>query len=256
MLDNRLFNQILETYRSNSWLMENEQLLFEAIQDDLRNADEIEMAIQSLVLIFPRMFELQSPEIKSWGKLMREAFNRLVSQEEDFVFANPLDNGINGIFVVQMRESPSQLPTKTRRKKREIVHPFAFLEMYIVITMMQFYEAQLQITSEMMHDMVVLARAVNDPYLCNKMYQAVAFIHNHYGNFAQARAFAEKAWDFWMAIPNPMESFLSASALYIAHTGLGDADQATYWRDILKQIDDPQNAFGQRNLLAHLKGRF
>jgi len=251
MIDRQLFNDIVQNYRNNHWILSQEQVIFGAIENDLKSQDTIDTAIQCLVLVFPRMFELLSKDVKLWGKLVREAFNKTVSPEEDFIFPNP-----DGIFVVQLREAPSQLPTKTKRKKRELVHPQAFFEMYLVLLMTKFHEGKINITSDIMMDMILLARSVNDPYLANKTYQTLAYIYNSQSNFAQARNFSEKAWDYWMSIPSPLESLLTAYALSVAYSGLGDDILATQWATTCKDISDSNNTYGHRDIISHLKARF
>lgn len=251
MIDDQLFNDIVTYYRDNHWILTQEQVIFSAIENDLKSQETIDTAIHCLVLVFPRMFELLSKDVKLWGKLIREAFNKTISPEDDFIFPNA-----NGIYVVQLREAPSQLPTKTKRKKRELVHPQAFFEMYLILLMTKFYEGKISIEPDIMMDMVILARSVNDPYLANKTYQTLAYIYNLQHDFVQARNFAEKAWDYWATIPSPLESFLTAVALSTAYNGLGDAGFANQWATVARQISDNQNAYGHRDILAHLKTKF
>ena len=251
-----LYNAIIQNYRNNDWILSQEQLLFSAIENDLKSQERIDVAIQCLVLIFPRMFELLSKDVKLWGKLIREAFNKTVSPEDDFILPNANDMTVNGIYVVQLREAPSQLPTKTRRKKRELVHPQAFFEMYLTLLMTKFYEGKINITSDIMMDMMILSRSVNDPYLANKTFQTIAYIYNSRSEFLQARNFAEKAWDYWSVLPSPLESFLTSYALYVAYSGLNDEALASQWGNTTSHIDDAENAYGHRDILIHLKDRF
>lgn len=256
MLDTHLFEDIIQNYRDNHWILEHEQAIFDAIADDLKSPDTFDAAIQGLVIVFPRMFELLSKDVKLWGKLIREAFNKVVSPEDDFIFPYADENGIHSMYVVQIREAPSQLPTKTKRKKRELVHPQAFFEMYLTLLMMKFYEGKINITSDTMMDMLILARSVNDPYLANKTYQTIAYIHNERSEFEQARMFAEKAWDYWSTVSSPLEAFLTAYALYVAYSGLGDSQLAEQWEYTARRIRDDENAYGHRDILEHLHVRF
>lgn len=256
MYNTRLFDDIIQNYRDNQWIIDNEQAIFEAIEDALKSAETIDVAIQSLVIVFPRVFELFSKDVKLWGKLIRQAFNKVISPEEDFIFPQGDAIRVNGgVYVVQIREAPLQLPTKTKRKKRELVHPQAFYEMYLTLLMMKFYEGKIDITSDMMMDMLTLARLVNDPYLANKTYQTIAYICNERGEYEQACAFAEKAWDYWAVVPSPLEAFLTAYALYVAYHNLGDYEIATYWRNVARNIHDRDNIYHHRDILEYLQDR-
>lgn len=256
MLDARLFEDIIQNYRDNHWILENEQAIFDAIENDLKSENTLDVAIQCLVIVFPRMFELLSKDVKLWGKLIRLAFNKVVSAEDDFIFPHADENGIHSMYVVQIREAPSQLPTKTKRKKRELVHPQAFYEMYLTLLMMKFYEGKINITPDIMMDMLTLARFVNDPYLANKTYQTIAYIHNERGEYEKARTFAEKAWDYWASIPSPLESFLTGYALSVAYSHLGQTELTSQWQDTTRHIHDHENAYQQRDILEHLHVRF
>lgn len=256
MENNRLFNEIIQNYRDNQWILSQEQTLFREIENDLKSPDTIDNAILCLIVVFPRMFELLSKDVKLWGKLIREAFNKRVSAEEDFIFPKSDDMSLNGIYVVQLREAPSQLPTKTRRKKRELVHPQAFFEMYLSLLMTKFYEGKINITHDIMMDMITLARSVNDPYLANKTYQTIAYIYNTRAEYVQARNFAEKAWDYWAIVTSPLESFLTAYALTVAYEGLGDEALTNQWAQTTQHTEDAENIHGHREILLHLKSRF
>ncbi|TVR23765.1 MAG: hypothetical protein EA396_02780 [Anaerolineaceae bacterium] len=206
------------------WLRENIQELYDTCRGYLRQGENLNDVVMAVLYIVPTT--LDSEEVKRWGKLLEQVYLRTPYAMYNGLDAiNTLD--VSDIYVFQKRPKIPQLPTKTKRNKRVIVHPTQMLEMYLI--MMLGYVSPEEIKSQQIADMLYFARMVGDSYLSNKTHTTVGYLYLRRGNPELALSHAEITTRYWKTRRLMLEDGLNAYVIGEAYRQMDDLNNASFW---------------------------
>lgn len=221
-----ILEQIPNNYTDPDWLEENAQEVYEVLRDQSRDANQLDDIVYYMLLLVPQM--LNREDLKRWGRLLEQVYLRTPMGE-----ANGLDGSTTAEyaqdFVMQKRPKVPQLPTKTQRRKRVILHPKQMFEIYLILLMATYYKRVRDMPEGLIESTLRFARTVNDPYCNNKLHQALAFIYNQLFEGELAVVHAQTAYAYWKEHENTLEAGLSAYALGIAYQITKDLQSAQQW---------------------------
>ncbi|MFW5691310.1 MAG: hypothetical protein ACOCXZ_02305 [Chloroflexota bacterium] len=231
------------------WLAEYENSLLSWLSMETRTSGErLDYAIRALLHIIPHI--MTSEQIKKWGRLLENAFERTRYAE-----INGLDgdetSDVAGDVIMFKRSKVPQLPTKTKRRKRIIVHPSQMFEMYLILFMAYNYQRAKEITERDIFGLVIMGRAVRDAYCTGKLHQALAYLYNMRREGELALMHAHTAWNYWNRLSSQLECAQTAYALGTGYISLGDMASARRWLKTAASIyaeTDHQRQYGKTAL--------
>lgn len=210
-MDTQLLDQLSRNIDNRAWLEENNQELYDICRVLLRHNDQVERVIQALLVIIPQTLYFE--DVKRWGKLLEKTYLYTV-----FAQANGIDGLYNTdeIYIFQKRAKIPQLPTKTRRNKRIIVHPTEMLEIYWVLFLG--YANFKDVPAEQFRRILNFANKVGDVYLNNKTHSTFAFVHAQRQEWDQVITHAEISMLYWrskrLMLEDGLNNYLLGIALY------------------------------------------
>jgi tetratricopeptide (TPR) repeat protein len=208
------------------WVEENVEDLYNGIRSQLRSTAAVEEVVANMIYLIPQLRDNEN--IKVWGRLLEETYNKT-----PFVNYNGLD-GVNtydliGSFVFTKRPKIQQLPTKTQRRKRIILHPTQMLEIYLILFMAYNYPKAQEVKARQFEEIMRLSRAVNDAYCTNKMHLVFAFMYLARLEFELAIDQAHIAYNYWKDNKNDGDAGLAAYALGLGYQHVDDLALAQQW---------------------------
>lgn len=220
----KLLLSVSDRVSEPGWLRENIQELYDTCRGYLRQGENLHDVVMAVLHIVPTT--LDSEEVKRWGKLLEQVYLRT-----PFAMYNGLDavntSDVSDIYVFQKRPKIPQLPTKTKRNKRVIVHPTQMLEMYLI--MLLGYVRPEDIKRQQINDMLYFARMVGDSYLSNKTHTTIGYIYTQRGEPELAMNHAEVTVYYWKTRRLMLEDGLNAYVIGEAYRQMGDLSNASFW---------------------------
>jgi tetratricopeptide (TPR) repeat protein len=209
-MDTSVLDQLSENVYQKDWLESNNQELYDICRALLRQ-NQLDRVIDALLKIIPQTLYFE--DVKRWGKLLEMVF-----------FHTPYaqSNGVEGlyntseIYVFLKRAKVPQLPTKTKRNKRIIIHPTEMAEIYWILFLE--YADFSEISSKQLLSMLNFTNKVGDSYLSHKTHSTFAFIYLKRQEWDQAIIHAEIASLYWrtnrLMLEDGLNSYLLGMALY------------------------------------------
>jgi tetratricopeptide (TPR) repeat protein len=202
---------------SRVWLEDNAAHLYQDIQKRLRKKDAVEPIIDALLVVYPHL--LDRGDLRDWAKLMKEAHKRYTPSNGA---ALPR---VLQIYTAPEREIPVRIQTG-RRRRRERVHPYEMLQIYIQLLMDQTWRRPELFSEDRVNRTFEFARSINDPYLYNKLYQMLALIFVHRGEGQRALDCAQITYPYWSRQQDASEMAQTEYAMAHGYQDLGATDWA------------------------------
>ena len=223
-MDTQLLDQLSDNIDNKAWLEANNQELYDICRALLRYNDQIERVIQVLLVIIPQTLHFE--DVKRWGKLLERAYLYTI-----FAQSNGIDGLYNtdNIYVFLKRAKIPQLPTKTKRNKRIIVHPTEMIEIYWILFLG--YADFKKVSTEQLRRILNFANKVGDVYLNNKTHSTLAFIHLQREDWEKAIIHAEITMLYWRGKRLMLEDGLNNYLLGTAFYRQGDYSVASNYMD-------------------------
>jgi hypothetical protein len=210
-MNTQLLDQLADNIENKAWLEANNQELYDICRALLRHNDQIERVIHVLLQIIPQTLYFE--DVKRWGKLLERAYLYTL-----FAQSNGIDGLYNtdSIYIFQKRAKIPQLPTKTKRNKRIIIHPTEMLEIYWVLFLG--YTDLQKVSPNQLRRILNFSNKVGDVYLNNKTHSTFAFIHLQRGEWEKAITHAEISMLYWrtkrLMLEDGLNNYLLAMAFY------------------------------------------
>jgi tetratricopeptide (TPR) repeat protein len=190
----KILQSIPENVRDPEWINNHLEELHAVIENRLKKKIGWREVVQVLLYVMPAIID--RPEAKQWGRLVEQAYEQSPYAEIDGL------DGVQtieeaGFFSITKREKKLQLPTKTTRRKRLIIHPTQTLEIHIILFMAFYYRQAQNITQHQIDSLIYYGRIVNDPYISHKIHLALAFLYTNRYEPEMALPHAEVAYRYW-----------------------------------------------------------
>jgi tetratricopeptide (TPR) repeat protein len=210
---NAFLQEVVSHLDDPRWLAENIDSVYDSLSYEAKSDDSLPHVIAVLLELLPRILEYD--EFRRWGRLMETVYGRT-----RFAESNGLDGDATAdilpMFVMTKRPKVEQLPTKTTRRKRIILHPTQALEMYLILLVPYVLENPDWFTEERAEELLAFNRIINDVYLMNKTLMVMATIFIARGEHARAAVPAETTYLYWRAQGNHGDAAMSAYTLAVA----------------------------------------
>lgn len=203
----KLASVIRENGKSDKWLEENSQDLYDTLRFDVKDESRLSDVIDAMLALLPNITRRE--DLRRWGKLLEETYERT-----DLALSNGLHE-VDNPFVMIKRAKKPQLPTITVRNKRLLVHPSQMFEMYLILFMK--YSSLATVPRESILDLLKFAYQVGDVYCLNKTHQAIAFIYNNQRKHELAISHANTSYAYFAGENQNLDAGISAFALGTAH---------------------------------------
>lgn len=220
-------SQISANVESEAWLEENSQDLYDILRDYVKDEQRLDEVIESMLFLIPNL--VQRDDLRRWGRLLEQVYERT---------EYALYNGLDGehfkdqrlqMVVITKRPKVPQLPTKTTRRKRLLVHPTQLFEMFLILFMAKLYPQAHRIDNDLIISILRFARTVNDTHCLNKAHQAVAYVYNNQHKHELALHHAHIAYAYYSRENDNLEAGLSSYLLGVAYQYSGELDNAEGW---------------------------
>ncbi len=222
----QLASTIEANAHSATWLEENSQDLYDTLRQYIKDESRFDEVVDAILTLIPNI--TQREDLRRWGRLLEQVYERT-----EFALRNGLDgepiNGKTSVFVIQKRPKIPQLPTKTVRRKRLLVHPTQLFEIYLILFMAYSYPQSHEIDRRTILSILRFARHVNDAYCLNKAHQSIAYIYNAQRKFELALNHAHIAYTYYFGQNDNLEAGISAYALGVSYQQLGELTNAQDW---------------------------
>ncbi len=223
-MDKSLLYDVPRNVNDRVWLKENIQELYDICRSVLKRGEALEDVIAVMLAVLPKVLDFD--EAKRWGKLMEQVYlHTPYAQYNGIDGVNTTD--VADIYVFMKRPKIPQLPTKTKRNKRVIVHPTQMLEIYWILFLA--YVKPQDVTRQQIHDILYFARVVGNTYLNNKTNTTLAFIHIQRNEPELAINHAEITLSYWKSERMMLEAGLNAYVYAIALQQLKQQAESLYW---------------------------
>jgi tetratricopeptide (TPR) repeat protein len=234
-VDQTLLGVTFEEAQDQDWLEAHDDDLYDTIESSLKRLDGILSGVDCLLIVFP--FLMENKDLRRWGKQISFALKQVQGYYKADYEGLP-EGQIGDMYILRPHGSPESL-TKSKRRRRQRVHPTEMLEAYLTLLMTQFYQQSVELTPERIQMTLNLARSVNDPYLYSKTYQTMAFIYIQQYDYERALDYANASLDYFHRHKDSLEQALTAYAMASAYRGLGKYEQA------LNSLDKAGNLFAK-----------
>lgn len=230
----KLASAIRENGKSETWLEENAQDIYDTLRFDVKDEEHLVEVIDAMLALLPNMTRRE--DLRRWGKLLEQAYERT-----NLALNNGLHEDDKSFIMIKRAKKP-QLPTITVRNKRLLVHPAQMFEMYLIMYMK--YMTLETIPREYILEILKFANDVGDVYCLNKAHQAVAYIYNKQHKYELAIPHANTSYAYFANENNHVEAGSSAFILGTSYHQLaaeeenetdapyaeiGDYATAEYW---------------------------
>lgn len=192
------------------WLEENAQEVYEILLGYSRHSLNIDAAMDAIIYLMPHL--LNREDVKRWSNLLEAIYHRTRFAEfNGFDGVNTRD--VSPLFIMQKRDKVAQLPTKTKRRKRVILHPTQGFEIWLIMFLGRYLKQIEMMPEHLIADATHYARTIGDAYCNNKLHQALAFIYKARREADLALKHGFIAYEYWNTLGDPLEKGLSAYAI-------------------------------------------
>ncbi len=206
---------IRDNGKSEKWLEENAQDLYDTLRFDVKHESRLQQVIEAMLALIPNMTRRE--DLRRWGKLLEQVF-----EKTDLALNNGINEAGNPFIMIKRAKKP-QLPTITNRNKRLLVHPTQMFEMYLILFMK--YSSITDVDQQGIRDLLKFANEIGDVYCSNKALQAVAYIYNNQRKFELAIPHANASYAYFARENNHLEAGISSYALGVSYHQLGALTQ-------------------------------
>lgn len=210
-MDNSVLDQLSENLHDKAWLERNNQEIYDICRSLLRKSNQLERVIHILLEIIPQTLYFQ--DVKRWGKILETCY-----LHTPYALSNGIDglNNTDQLYVFLKRAKVPQLPTKTKRNKRIIIHPTEMTEIYWILFLA--YADFRQVSSEQLLRILSFTNKLSDAYLNNKTHSTFALIYFERQEWDKAIIHAEIASTYWrtnrLLLEDGINSYLRGMAIY------------------------------------------
>lgn len=190
-----------------AWLNANADELHTLMAEIIRREDDVQRVIEPLLKLLPYM--LERDDLKRWGRLLEAAYERTRFAESNG-FDGEATRDLSGMFIFQKRPKVPQLPTKTTRRKRIILHPTQMFEIYLILLTARHLDRRNPLDDATVIEAMKLARVVSDPWCNAKLHQVLGYLYSLQHEFQRAIDYSLLSLDYWQRKNERVEQALCA----------------------------------------------
>lgn len=229
-MDTYVLDQLSDNVYNKEWLESHNQELYDICRSLLRQNNQLGRVIDVLLKIIPHTLHFE--DVKRWGKLLEQTYFHVV-----YAQANGIDgfHNTDDIYVFLKRAKVPQLPTKTKRNKRIIVHPTEMVEIYWVLFLG--YADFNEVSSRQLLSILNFVNKVGDAYLNQKTHSTLAFVYLKRQEWEKAVIHAEISSVYWrsnrLMLDDGLNSYILSLAFYHQGNHQGALNQIDYASSVL-----------------------